>query len=251
MAVLMKPAIQLCILFLGLAACTQTGGDLAADAVATADPTGFAGGAISQARAFRNGSDEPDDAGFDLSSVGVPLQEVARGNTSRQNLMAGVKSRLTNMRNEMVARQAMSIASTIAGAAMSGGVGLAAAAPSLVMQAASSGAAMGAMGSAEGQIDQAMQQAEAQRAAERVVPDEDRPAEAQAILSIVNGPGGRSAAWQNPQTGSSGRVTIRQTSAVPGGIRCRLVEQEWKRAGVHRKSGMTVCAQNGVWFDLS
>jgi hypothetical protein len=155
------------------------------------------------------------------------------------------------MRNEMVTRQAMSIASTIAGAAMSGGVGLAAAAPSLVMQAASTGVAMGAMGSAEGQIDQAIQQAEAQRAAERVIPDEDRPAEAQAILSVVNGPGGRSAAWQNPQTGSSGRVTIRQASPVPGGIRCRLVEQEWKRGGERRKSGMTVCTQNGVWFDLS
>jgi hypothetical protein len=239
------------MLFLGLAACTQSGGDVAADTAAAADPTGIASGAISQARAFRDESDEPDAAGFDLVSVGVPLQEVARGNTNRQNLMAGVKSRLTNMRNAMVARQAMGIASTVAGAAMSGGVGLAAAAPSLVMQAASTGVAMGAMQSAEAQIDQAMQQADARRAAERIVPDEDRPAEAKAILSIVNGPGGRSAAWQNPQTGASGRVTIRQATAIPGGIRCRLVEQEWKRAGEHRKSGMTVCSQNGVWFDLS
>jgi hypothetical protein len=247
----MKPSIPLCVLFLGLAACTQTGGDVAADAVSAADPTGIAGGAISQVRAFRDESDEPDTAGFDLASVGVPLQEVAQGNTSRRNLMAGVKSRLTDMRNAMVARQAMSIASTVAGAAMSGGVGLAAAAPSLVMQAASTGVAMGAMHSAEGQIDQAMQQAEAQRAAERIVPEEDRPAEAQAILSIVNGSGGRSAAWQNPQTGASGRVSIRRTTAIPGGIRCRIVEREWKRSGERRKGGMTVCNQNGVWFDLS
>jgi surface antigen len=164
--------------------------------------------------------------------------------------MASVKDSVASTRNRVVAQQGLDVARTLAGSALGGGTGLISSAPGLAMRAANTGAMVGALTSAEAELSRGMVELEAQRAAERVVPDEDRPYEARAILTIANGPSGKSATWQNPQTGASGKVTIRQDN-VAGGLRCRNVEQERKGDGRTKKGNMPICLQNGVWYDLS
>jgi surface antigen len=138
----------------------------------------------------------------------------------------------------------------VIGGAMTGGIGLAASAPSLIMRTASTGMAMGQMAAADAQIEETMAKAEAARMASRIVPDGDRPAEAQALLSIIDGPNGKSASWRNPDTGASGRITVRHTN-TSAGMTCRIVEQEWKTGAESRKGSMAICRQDGRWYDLS
>lgn len=245
-------AMIVAVAALGLAACNQTGSGMALDAAAL-DPTGLSShvaNGVSEARSTQQ-EKEMEERGVDLGQIGVPLQEVAQGKTARPNFMAGIKGSMTGIRNQMAAQQAMSIAKAVVGGAMGGGLGLVAAAPGIAMQAATTGAMMGMIASSEAEMDRSMVQFEAQRAAERAVPDEDRSSEAQAILTIANGPSGRSASWQNPQTGSSGKVTMRKDTPIEGGMRCRSVEQEWKRGGETAKGNMAICLQDGVWYDLS
>jgi hypothetical protein len=84
----------------------------------------------------------------------------------------------------------------------------------------------------------------------QLVPDADRPSEAQAILPILQGSGGTSAAWQNPATGASGRVTLKPTDKkMFGGMDCRIVKRELK--GSKRTGEMLACRNNGEWYDLS
>ncbi|WP_230529942.1 hypothetical protein [Microvirga roseola] len=94
--------------------------------------------------------------------------------------------------------------------------------------------------------------AETQRAAEQLVPNADRPAEARAILSLVDRPGGGSAAWQNPATGASGTVTVQEMGrGMTGSLECRNVKREWRGGGTVRRGDMLACRNRGEWYEMS
>lgn len=234
------------LLLLGLSACNQSSGMQVAGVVAGLDPTGISGTALGLAQMVQPEPEPQMNAGYDLSQIGVSLEAVAAGRTERPKFNNPMKG----MMNDMAARQAASAARTVIGGVMSGGAGLIAAAPSLAMQAATTGMVMGKMAQADAQIEESMAKADAARAANRIVPDEDRPAEAQALLSIADAPNGKSATWRNPETGASGKVTIGAANSEAG-FTCRIVDQEWKAGGKTRKGGTAICEQNGVWYDLS
>jgi surface antigen len=229
------------LVLLGVCACNQTGTQMAAGL----DPTGMASTAASLAPQAEEPLDE-EASQFNLSQIAAPLQDIAAGNTKRRRLTSPVKG----VMGQMAAMQAMSIAQTVVTGVMTGGAGLAAAAPNLAMQAATTGIAMGQMAAIDAQVETAMAQAEAARAANRIVPDEDRPAEARALLAIANGPSGKSMTWSNPRSGAAGRVTMRNKSNT-GGMSCRAFEQEWTSGSETRKGHAAICEQNGIWYDLS
>lgn len=230
------------------AGCIPSGG---ADMAARLDPTGLSASVVGTARDLRPNSEVPDDSGsIDLSLIAPRLDAVAAGDLSRPDMAGAIDGRISQAMTMQTLNLAASVANAGVGAAMTGGASLAA--PSLLMQAAGTGYAVSKMSEARGQVRGTMARAEAERAAARIVPDADRPAEAQAILSVIDG-AGRSAAWQNPTSGASGKVTIKalNRSQMPGDIRCRLVVREWRGTGGSRRGNMMVCASCGVWYDLS
>lgn len=232
---------------LALAACNQsTAGAVAVGAATALDPTGLSGAAVGMAQSAQP---EADPATMDFSSFAPRLRDVAAGNTARPNYLASVD----RMTGKLMADQAAGMASEVGRAAidgaLTGGVGLIGAAPVLAKKAVNAGIIAGTMASARGQASAGIAQAEAQRAAEQFVPDADRPAEAQAILSILDQPGG-SAAWQNPGTGASGKVTLKAVDRkMFSGMDCRLVKRELK--GSKRTGEMLACRSNGEWYELS
>lgn len=243
----------LLVLTLALSACNQTTGAQVASTVARLDPTGIASSAVGIAQSVAPEAEDGTSSSIRLSQFAVRLQDVAAGHMERPSLTGALDSQM----NQAMATQGMALASTIAGAAvsgaMSGGIGLLAAAPSIAMQAASAGAMTAQLAAARERAQSAMAQAEAEREATRVVPQADRPIEAQAILNVIDGPGGRSTTWRNPETGSSGKVSIKDLPKgdTPGDFVCRLVNQEWKGPEGTRKGAMIACRQGGEWYDLS
>jgi hypothetical protein len=232
---------------LALAACNQsTAGSVAVGAATALDPTGLSGAALSMAQSAQP---ETDSDTMDFSAFAPRLRDVASGNTAGPNHLAGVDQ----MTGKLMAGQAASMAQTVGKAAidgaLTGGVGVVGAVPVLAKQAVNASIIAGTMAGARGQASAAIAQAQAQRAAEQFLPDADRPAEAQAILSILDQAGG-SAAWQNPQTGASGRVTLKAVDQkMFGGMDCRLVKRELK--GSRRTGEMLACRSNGEWYELS
>jgi hypothetical protein len=221
--------------------------------MARLDPTGLSGTIAGTARDVRAAAGDADEPGqFDLGMIAPRLDAVASGDLSRPHMAGAAESRISQPMAMQTLNLAASVANAGVGAAMTGGASLAAAAPSLAMQAAGTGYALGTMNDARGRIRDATARADAERAASRVVPDEDRPAEARAILSAIDD-AGRSAAWQNPASGAAGRVMIRalDSGPLPGGMRCRIVAQEWRGSGRVRKGQMMACNHQGVWYDLS
>jgi hypothetical protein len=237
----------LVMMTLALAACNQsTAGSVAVGAATALDPTGLSGAALSMAQSAQP---EADPATMDFSSFAPRLRDVAAGNTAGPNQLAG----FDHVTGKLMADQAASMAQTVGKAAvdgaLTGGVGVVGAVPVLAKQAVNASIIAGTMAGARGQASAAIAQAQAQRAAEQFLPDADRPAEAQAILSILDQAGG-SAAWQNPQTGASGRVTLKAVDQkMFGGMDCRLVKRELK--GSRRTGEMLACRSNGEWYELS
>jgi len=235
-----------------LAACNQTGpGSVALGAATGLDPTGLSGSAVGLAQSVQP-EQEPDSQDIDFSRFAPRLADVAAGNTARPNYLGEFDRQSSLMMARHTAGMASTVASAAIGGAMSGGIGLAAAAPSLAMQAAAAGMTTSQMAAARGQASAAIAQAEAQRAAQQLVSDADRPAEAQAILSILNGTGGSSAAWQNPATGALGRVSLKPTNRKAfGALDCRLIRRELRSGGATRRGEMLACRSRGEWYDLS
>jgi hypothetical protein len=233
-----------------MAACNASG---SADMAARLDPTGISGTVVGTARDLRPNTEDADaPREFNLGLMAPRLDAVAAGDLSRPNMAAAADSQINQAMTMQTLNLAASVANAGIGAAMSGGASLAAAAPGLAMRAAGTGYAMAKMGEAKTRIRDATAGAEAERTAARVVPDEDRPAEARAILSVVAGTG-RSASWQNPASGASGKVTVKALNGpqLPSGMRCRMIAQEWRGTGGSRSGHMMACAHHGVWYDLS
>jgi len=239
-------------MILTLTACNQTGaGSAALDAATGLDPTGLSGTAVSLVQSAQPERD-PDPQSIDFSRFASRLSDVAAGNTARPNHLG----ELDRQSNLAMARHAAGMAGTVAsaaiGGAMTGGLGLAAAAPSLAMQAAAAGMTSSQLAAARGQAGASIAQAEAQRAAAQLVSDADRPAEAQAVLSILNGAGAANATWQNPATGASGRVSLKPVNRKAfGELDCRLIRRELRSGGATRTGEMLACRSNGEWYDLS
>ncbi|MEE1656081.1 hypothetical protein VB618_07725 [Microvirga sp. CF3062] len=236
------------VVALALAACNQsTAGSVAVGAATALDPTGLSGAAVSMAQ---SAEPEATSASMDFSSFALRLRDVAAGNTARPDHLAGFDQVATKLMADQAAGMAQTVGKAAVDGALTGGVGLVGAVPVLAKKAVTAGMIAGTMASARGQASASIAQAEAQRAAEQFVPDPDRPAEAQAILSILDQPGRGSAAWQNPQTGASGKVTIKAVDETMfGGMDCRLVRRELK--GSRRTGEMLACRSNGEWYDLS
>jgi len=137
-------------------------------------------------------------------------------------------------------------------AALSGGLSLPGAAHGLAMQGVGNAMLAGQLAGARAQASADVAKAEAQRQAEQLVPDVDRPLEAQAVLAILEGKGSGSAAWQNPSTGASGKVTLKpMDKRAFGGLDCRMFLREWRSGGTVRKGDMLACRNRGEWYDFS
>ncbi|MBZ6077831.1 hypothetical protein [Microvirga puerhi] len=247
-----RPFILLVGLAVLLSACNQTGGARLASTAAGLDPTGIAGTAVGLAQSVAPAEEASSD-GVKLSRMAARLRDVADGRTDRPNLMSAVDGQMSQVMMMQNMALANSIAQAAIGGAMSGGVGLLASAPGIAMQAATTGMANAQISAARSQVQSAMVQAEAERAAARIVPEADRPTEARAILSVIDGANGRSTTWRNPETGASGKVTVQvfPKSDMSMGLVCRLVHQEWKGSEGTRKGSMVACKQDGEWYDLS
>jgi hypothetical protein len=236
----------LVITTLALAACNQsTAGSMATGAASALDPTGLSGAAIGMAQA------ESSASGVDFSMIGTRLTDVAAGNTAGPNYLAGFDQQASRIMAQQAAGMAETAGRAAVDGALTGGVGLVTAAPALAMKAATAGMIGGQLASVRAQASADIAKSQAQRAAEQLVPDADRPAEAQAILSILDGSGASSASWQNPQTGSSGKVTIKPMNRkMFGGPDCRSVKRELRSGGTTRTGEMIACRDGGEWYDL-
>lgn len=238
------------MLGLALSACNQTSAGSAAGEIASAlDPTGLSGLAKDAADAAQASS---GSAGVDFSSMAPRLADIAAGNTSGPNYMAPVDRQIALTMARQSASMARSAGYAAIDAAMTGGMSLAGSGYSLAMQGAGNAMLAAQMASVRAQASADVAKAEAQEKAAQLVPDADRPSEAQAVLSIIDGSSGKSASWQNPATGASGKVTLKaMDKRMFGGLDCRSIQREWKSGATLRRGDMLACRSKGEWYLLS
>lgn len=237
---------------LTLAACNQTGaGSVAVEAATALDPTGLSGTAISLAESAQPERD-PDPQSMDFSLFASRLSDIAAGNTAPPNHLREFDKQASQMMAEQAAGMAQSAGQAAIDGALSGGLSLAGAGSSLAMQGLGRGMLAAQLAAARSQISASVAQGEAQRAAEQFLPNADRPAEARAVLSILDRSVGSHASWQNPETGASGRVTLKTKDRNSfGGLDCRILAREAKSGQAMRTGEMLACRNNREWFDLS
>jgi hypothetical protein len=249
---MMKASTQAAVLAmtLMLSACNQTGAGSAALGAATAlDPTGLSGAVVSMAESIEP---EARSQRVDFSLLGPRLSEVAAGNTAGPDYMREFDRHASQMMAEQAGKMTVSAGHAAVEAALTGGLSLPGSASNLAMQGLSSGALAAQLAAARGHASADVAKAQAQRAAMQLVPDADRPAEARAILSLLDHPGESSATWHNPATGASGRVGIMRTDPEQfNGMDCRLLKRELKTGNRTRTDDMLACRSGGEWYDLS
>lgn len=238
------------LLGLALAACNQTGaGSVAGGVAAALDPTGISGAAMDVADAAETASGA---SRVDFSTIAVRLKDVAAGKTSGPDYMAPLDRQIAATMAKQSAKMARSAAQAGIDAALTGGMSLSGSAFHLATQGAGNAMLAAQMAGARAQASADVAKAEAQRKAEQLMPDADRPLEAQAVLSILEGGAGNSAAWQNPATGASGKVTLKpMDKRMFGGLDCRMFLREWRSGGTVRKGDMLACRDKGEWYDFS
>lgn len=188
-----------------------------------------------------------------LDTVGVPLPTLASGIVTGPRPPDLVREALTEIAAEhgpAVARRMM-IAMATGGATMVTGL------PSMADGAISAHDKLMAAQAAQAEVDAAYAASEATRAATALVPDEDRPREAAALLRLVEEAAGSKLAWSNPATGASGVVSIGAAETSKGddgrspAVTCRTVIREYSHGAVSRGGVGTICREHGVWYDLS
>ncbi|MBM6579051.1 hypothetical protein ILT44_02555 [Microvirga sp. BT689] len=176
------------------------------------------------------------------------LSAIAAGQTNKPDTAGAYDRQMGQAMASQAATMGMTAGEAAISGVLSGGSSLLTSIPHMAMQ----GVAAGQMASTGAQVSADMRRAQAERAANQLIPDADRPPEAQAILSVIRKAYGSSAAWQNPQTGSSGKVTIRPVAkGAFKGLECRLVQREWRGGGKSRRGDMIACQSGGEWYDLS
>ncbi|MBA1155529.1 hypothetical protein [Microvirga mediterraneensis] len=235
-----------------LAACNQTGArSVGLGIAADLDPTGFSREAVDLAESVPT-VQEPGAREIDYSKFASRLADVAAGNTARPNYLSELDRHNSMMMAMQTAGITQSVAHAAIGGALSNGVSLVGAIPSLANQAVSAGMLADRMAQVRAQSSAAAARLEAERAAEQIVSDVDRPAEAQAVLSILDGTRASSASWYNPQTGSSGKVSLSPVNrTMPKVMDCRIIKRELRSGRTTRKGEMLACRSNGEWYDVS
>jgi hypothetical protein len=235
---------------LTLAACNQTGtaGSVAAGAAAALDPTGLSGAAIDMAQAQAASDDADTDK--DFSFFAPRLSDIAAGNVAPPNYMGGVDRMTEQMMAREAARTGRNVAQAGINAALSGGLSLAGAVPQLARQGIGTGMMAAQIATVQRQAAAGAAQAAAEHAASQFLPDEDRPAEARAALSVLSG-SAASALWKSP-SGASGKVSMKNSDRkLFGGMDCRILKREATSGRTGRTGEMLACHSNGEWYDLS
>jgi hypothetical protein len=185
---------------------------------------------------------------INFASFAPRLSDIAAGNTAGPDSAAAHQSQANQIRASQAATMGMTATQSTIDAIFSGGRSLMTSVPYMAMQAGMAAQ----VEASQNIVNSARARGQAERAANRPVPDADRPAEARAILSVIQKGYGSAAAWRNPQTGSSGKVTIRPVAK--GAFKeqdCRLVQREWRGGGKSRRGEMVACQSGGEWYDLS
>lgn len=233
---------------LGLAACVPTPGTVAAVAITQdptlLDPTGLSG----TVKAMNGGSfGAASQPSVSLAQMGVNLEEVAAGRVTGPSAITGpggavsgaaALGMMQGAKGAIVAQNTLAGAGAVARGDVFGIAG----------SVADTSMKMGRMAEAEAAFAQGMARHHAQQAQTQVVPNDDRPSEARALLSIANG--GGSASWTNPATGASGTVTLRGAHKGPGGATCRSGTRTHKQGGASRRGDVLICGEGGTWYEI-
>jgi len=176
-----------------------------------------------------------------MVQMGVSLQAVAAGRIESPSIQGHASKALATAKAQAVGMGAMNMAQAA----------LSANPVAMGMSAVGTGMMMGQMAAAEAAVAEATAKADAERAANQIVPDEDRPSEARALLSIADGAAGASASWSNPESGGSGTVTLGKAQKMMDEMGCRPGTRTYKRGGTTRRSDFLICREGEDWFDLS
>lgn len=271
---------RLVLLLLGgslLTACVTdgTGGSML-ETAASYDPTGLAGSAVaygSMAAAMAGAVNRTDEvamakaeedavaeaelaaaAGIDVTAEPVALEDVDL-KLIGSRLLDVADGRITGPERPdlmgpvalgMMREHGMQVAQTMLVGSLTGGANLVGNLPAL----AEGGMSIARTAQAQQRINDAYEKAAKARAETAVVPDADRPDEAKALLSIMDGPPGRPAEWDNDATGAAGRVIVTRDLPMDGGISCRLVQREWRGAEDFRSGEAAICRQGADWYQL-
>jgi len=188
------------------------------------------------------------DSRFNFAAFAPRLTDIAAGNTAGPDVASAYEKQVNQARASQAATMGMTATQSTIDGIFSGGKSLMTSVPYMRMQAGMAAQ----MEASQRIVNSARARGQAERAASQPVPDPDRPTEAQAILSVIENGYGSSAPWRNPQSGASGKVTIRPVAKGNfKGQDCRLVQREWRSGGKSRKGEMVACRSNGEWYALS
>jgi surface antigen len=187
-----------------------------------------------------------------MDTVGVPLTQLAGGVVTGPHPPDLVKAALT----EIAAEHGPAVARRMMVSAFTGGAAMVTGLPSMATGAVAAHDKLVAAQEAQVTVDAAYAAAEATRAETALVPDEDRPLEAAALLRLVDQPAGTRLTWNNPVTGAAGAVALgdaKTGEARPGSasVTCRPVLREYVRESVSRNGLGTICREGSIWYDLS
>ncbi|UEM18784.1 hypothetical protein JL100_016945 [Skermanella mucosa] len=188
-----------------------------------------------------------------LDTVGVPLSTLASGIVMGPRPPDLVHEALT----EIAAENGPAVARRMMIAMATGGTMMVTGLPAMADGAMSAHDKLVAAQEAQAQVDAAYAASEATRAETALVPDEDRPHEAAALLKLVDEPAGSKLAWSNRATGAGGIVSIGAAETSKGddgrsaAVTCRTVIREYFHGAVSRGGVGTICREHGVWYDLS
>jgi hypothetical protein len=176
-----------------------------------------------------------------VASMGVSLHAVAAGRIERPTIQGQARATMAAAKARMVGTGAMNMAQSA----------LSLNPVAMGMSAVGTGMMMGQMAAADAAVAEAEAQAEVQRKANLIVPDEDRPSEAAAILSIADKAAGASTSWTNPATGASGTVTLGKPHKVMDEMGCRPGTRTYRHGGTSRRGDFLICREGEDWYDLS
>lgn len=187
-----------------------------------------------------------------MDTVGVPLTQLAGGIVTGPRPPDLVKAALT----EIAAEHGPAVARRMMVSAFTGGAAMVTGLPSMATGAMAAHDKLVAAQEAQATVDAAYAAAEAARAETALVPDEDRPLEAAALLKLVDQPAGTRLTWNNPVTGAGGAVALgdAKTGEARSGsasVTCRPVLREYVRESVSRNGLGTICREGLIWYDLN
>jgi len=184
-----------------------------------------------------------------LDTVGVPLPMLAAGFITGPRPPDLVRAALA----EIAAEHGPAVAKHLMVGAVTGGTAMVTKLPGFAEGAYVAQQKLAAAQAAQAEIEAAYAESEKSRPETALVPDEDRAAEAAALLKASDQPAGTNQPWRNDRTGATGSVEVGalQPDKTAPNIVCRQVHREYRQGTVERTGQGTICRQSGVWYDLS